>query len=73
MGFMISIAGGISSAIIFFALARIIELQENILNKLVYQEGAVRKSQRDEKRVCPSCNNKYDDECNSCPYCGHRD
>lgn len=73
MGFLISIAGGISSAIIFFALARITELQESILNKLEYQEEATRRFQRDGKKVCPNCNNKYDEDCNSCPFCGHRE
>ncbi len=71
-GFIIYVGGGISSAIILFALARILENQENILYKLKYQEEVQRRPQRQEK-VCSKCDYKYDGECNSCPHCGYRD
>jgi len=73
LGFFISIVGGTSSAVILFALAKIIENQENILYKLQYQEEMNRKSGNKDKKVCPKCNYKYDNDYNSCPHCGHRD
>lgn len=72
-GSLMGIAGGISSSIIFFSLAIILEFQEKILFKLEHQEEATRRSQSNKKRVCPKCNCEYDEECNSCPHCGYRD
>jgi uncharacterized paraquat-inducible protein A len=73
LGVLIGIAGGISAAIIFFALAKIIENQETILYKLVCQEEAYRKSCNKEKKVCPKCNYEYENDYTSCPRCGYRD
>ena len=50
MGFLISVAGGIASAIIFFALAKILENQEAILHKLIHQEETQSKHHKQEKK-----------------------
>jgi Uncharacterized conserved protein len=73
IGFIIAVAGGISSAIILFALAKILENQENILYKLVNQEEVNRKSCMKEKKACLKCGFKYDNDYSSCPHCGYRD
>lgn len=73
LGFIIAVAGGIGSAIIFFALARILENQGNIIYKLDRQEEIERKSRTQEKRICPKCNYIYDGDYTSCPHCGHRE
>ena len=74
VGFLITVVGGVSSAIILFALAKILENQENILYKLTYNEEVNRKFFiPQEKKVCTKCNYKYDSDYSSCPHCGHRD
>lgn len=74
VGFFIAIAGGTLSAIILFALAKILENQENILYKLAYQEEVNTKAFiQQEKKICSKCNYKYDNDYSSCPHCGHRD
>ncbi|MDP4091235.1 MAG: hypothetical protein Q8930_18465 [Bacillota bacterium] len=71
--FLISAAGGIFSAVIFFALAKILDNQESILYKLEHQEETLRKYLPRPKIVCPKCSYKYDDDYTSCPHCGHRE
>src|SRR5690554_4909241 len=73
VGFIICMLSGISSAILFFALARIIELQESILYKVQLQEEATKKSKFREKITCTKCNYEYDDDFSSCPHCGYRE
>lgn len=71
-GILISLVCGLSSAMIFFALARIIENQENILYKLTYQENEIRKSLI-VKKICQKCDYTYDSDYSSCPHCGNKD
>ena len=71
--FLIVTLGGISSAIIFFALAKILDNQESILFKLEHQDEIFRKSFIQPKIVCPKCNYKYDNDYTSCPHCGYRE
>lgn len=71
--FLVSMSGGISTAFIFFALAKILETQAEIVHRLDNQEETLRKSYKNENKICSNCNSTYDDVCNSCPYCGHRD
>jgi Oxygen-sensitive ribonucleoside-triphosphate reductase len=73
MSFMTLVAGGFISALIFFALAVIIENQESIKGKLDLQYEAFRKSQKYEKKTCSKCGREYDYDINSCPNCGNRD
>ena len=70
MGFLISVAGGIASAIIFFALAKILENQEAILHKLIHQEEIQRKHHKQEKK-CEGNGNMI--LILACPHCGYRD
>lgn len=70
-GFLAVIAGGLSSAIILFALAKILENQYEILNKL-YHQGSIA-NRTFEKKVCLKCNYKYDIDYSSCPHCGHKE
>jgi large conductance mechanosensitive channel len=70
--FLFVVAIGIVTAIIFFALAKVLENQENILYILDKQEKAIKKSNGEEKVVCPKCNYAHDDDYTSCPHCGYR-
>ena len=72
-GFIIAVAGGIISAIVFFALANILEKQESILDKLQYLEEKEWKNKNVEKKTCLKCNYKYDTDYSSCPHCGSRE
>jgi len=73
IGFSVAMAGGIASAAIFFALARIIENQENIIYKLNYKDEIERKSSTQEKKTCSKCSYKYDYDYSYCPHCSHRE
>ena len=72
LGFLIALRSGISSAIIFFAVAKILENQENILFKLENQEEMYKKSFIQPKIACPKCNYECDNDYTSCPHCGYR-
>lgn len=67
------VASGILMGTVFAALARILENQEVILNKLETQESRQRKIISKEKKVCPKCSTSYDLDYNSCPNCGHKE
>lgn len=73
LGFLISIAGGFATTIIFFALANILDNQITIIYTLKKQEEKQRKLLSQEKKVCSKCNKEYDHDYGSCPHCGFRD
>ena len=72
IGFLISIAGGFATTIIFFALAKILDNQETILYALANQKEKQRKHLIQEKKICSKCNKEYDFDYGSCPHCGYR-
>lgn len=72
IGFLTAIAGGLASAVIFLALAKVLENQEAILYKLQYFEEIYKSARRQETKVCPKCSRQYEGDMNSCPHCGHR-
>lgn len=73
LGFLIALGSGISSAIIFFALAKILENQELIVFKLEYNEKCMQNLLPAQPMVeCQKCNYKYENEYASCPHCGYR-
>lgn len=57
-------------AILFIALANILNNQSEIIDKLDYLEGGQRK-QATEKKECTRCNYNYDIDYRSCPKCGN--
>jgi uncharacterized membrane protein YdjX (TVP38/TMEM64 family) len=71
-GAIMSLGGGISSAVIFFALGKILDNQENILLKLAAQEEINKKHFKLPQVECPKCSYKHDDDYTSCPHCGYR-
>lgn len=74
LGFLISVGGGISSAVVLFALVRILENQEDIFYMLQQnQEIVARKFKSQGMKVCSKCNYKYESDSTSCPHCGYRD
>lgn len=66
-GFIVALAGGIISSVIFFALSKILENQDKILSQL--QSQSIKISKLSEKKICGKCNNKYDEDMTSCPHC----
>ncbi|MDK2903415.1 MAG: hypothetical protein PWQ93_1334 [Clostridiales bacterium] len=69
-GFVTSVANGILSAIILFALAKILDNQDTIIYMLASEK---RKKYPNEKKTCPKCGYEYDSDFSSCPHCGYRD
>lgn len=72
LGIVAGIIGGISSAVIFFSLARIIENQETLLSEIEGLYSFIRNFQATEKKLCAKCSREYDVSFGSCPYCGYR-
>lgn len=73
LGFILSVAGGILSAIIPFALAKILENQETMLSKMQHIEEMIRNFRSQQKKICTKCNYKYGADYSSCPRCGNRE
>jgi|GEM_PF-1719117 len=73
IGGLIGIVGGISSAIIYFALGICLENQYAILSKLEEQKLIVKAPSKYGKIRCSKCDYSYDSERNSCPRCGYRE
>ena len=69
-GFILALVGGITSSMIFFALYKILENQEQIMNQLFHQSTQTRKQVA--KKTCPKCENKHDGDMTSCPNCGFK-
>ena len=69
IGFLLSLLGGVLSAMIFFALAILIENQDLILTKLHQEEKHTAKHFKKNK-TCSKCEHVYDSIMNSCPRCG---
>jgi len=69
--FIVALGGGITSAVTFFALAKILENQENILYKL--NSDLATRSDLLAKKICQKCNYKYEGDYSSCPHCGYRE
>lgn len=70
-GFLVAVVGGLSSAIVLFALATILDNQYEILNELHRQLAVANRTI--EKKACSKCNYKYDADYSSCPHCGHKE
>lgn len=72
-GFLTAVGGGITSAAVFFALAKILDNQEKLMHQLRWMEGRWQEEKTAMKKACPKCNRMYDGDMNSCPHCGYRE
>ena len=70
LGFTVTLAGGIGSSVIFFALSMILSKQEKILYYLESQSTPLKKLIP--QKTCTKCEKKHDGDMSSCPYCGTR-
>ncbi|GKX29853.1 hypothetical protein SH1V18_23330 [Vallitalea longa] len=72
---LLFIISGFLSSIIFFALGKIIDNQEEIKYYIKVNMESPKKSylSKSDKKVCSSCHNEYDVHQKSCPYCGNKD
>lgn len=73
LGFLLWTIGGIIPAMIFFALAQILDNQETILFNLGQQEVLVESLTKKTDKTCSSCSHTYDRKMSSCPNCGRRE
>ncbi len=71
-GFIVSVSGGISLLLIFFALAKILDNQDRILFKIASQYEIYKKYFKQPKVICPNCHNEHESDYSSCPHCGYR-
>ena len=72
LSFFFSLLGGIVSALIFFALALILDNQEMIMYQIQEQKAYIKKHIVTETKTCSNCQYEYDRELSSCPHCGSR-
>lgn len=69
-GFIIFTLSLLISSIVYFALARILENQSDIYDKIQSLVENTKKTV--EKLVCSECGKNYDSDFSSCPYCGNK-
>ncbi len=70
--FLLMLISGIASSIIIFALAKILVNQESILSRIEAHDSNRNRRNRIQKKTCLKCGKEYDEDMNSCPYCGHK-
>ncbi|WP_163537174.1 hypothetical protein [Gracilibacillus sp. YIM 98692] len=71
-GFITHIFIGTVIAIIFFALARMLDLLEALFMKSEFVHEKTSFSKLQEQIACPNCGENHDSGRKSCPYCAHR-
>jgi len=75
-GLVISVLGSISTVVVYFALAAILENQEYVLGYISGELGRLEKRLksyiRTGDKVCERCNSSYDPSYSYCPNCGYR-
>ena len=67
---IIIVIGGIPVAIIFFALAKILDNQEKIM--LMLNSESTQKKKLIPQKQCEKCEKMHDGDATSCPHCGHK-
>lgn len=72
---LLFLLSGFLTSIIFFALGKIIDNQEEIKYYIQLDKDSTKKSYLPDshKKVCSNCNKEYDVHQKSCPYCGNRE
>lgn len=72
LNFLIVLFGGITSAVIMFAIAKILENQEEIKHRVdIYMSNNAKLTHA--KKKCGRCEKEYDTDLRSCPFCGNRE
>jgi uncharacterized protein YacL len=70
LAFLVTVVTSAVSSAIFFALAKILEKQEEILYRLKNLPQQMQKPPAE--RECSKCGKSYDAEMTSCPACGFK-
>lgn len=72
--FTICLISGIIQAIVYYAMARVLENQEEMQWRLRNMELLLQSQNKEttEKRKCPCCGRSYEIDRDSCPYCGYK-
>ncbi len=72
LNFLLVMFGGLTSAVIMFAIAKILENQEEIKYRVdLYAQNNVKRNFP--KKKCGRCEKEYDNDLRSCPFCGNRE
>ncbi|MET3699828.1 hypothetical protein SAMN05877753_11353 [Bacillus oleivorans] len=73
LGFIFGVIGSVVSSILFFALAKISDVQETILYRLQANDHSRDNLYyKEANKVCVSCDYRYNSTLSSCPNCGYR-
>jgi len=73
LGFILSVLGSLFIAVIFFALAKALDLLEDIQAKLYKTAEKERKIEKlTDSVACARCKQLHDSDCTSCPHCAYR-
>ncbi len=68
---VLSVLVGFLAALLFAALLRVLDQQEELGLRLDWMEMRLRQTGREPLR-CTHCGETYDGELSSCPYCGRK-
>lgn len=71
-GILIGIPMGFMSSLVFFAVAELLENQEQIFQAIRNLEKSIPSAVRKEnEQICPKCNEMHHNTASNCPHCGH--
>lgn len=74
MGLLIGVPMGLVASLIYFALAEVLENQEQIFQAIRNLEKSIPSEIRKENQVkCPNCQKIHHDTASNCPHCGYSD
>ncbi|WP_243300210.1 TVP38/TMEM64 family protein [Bacillus litorisediminis] len=73
LGFIFGVIGSVVSSILFFALAKISDVQETILFQLqTNNHSSEQLYKKEANKVCVNCDYRFNSTMSSCPNCGYR-
>lgn len=72
MGFLVGVPLGLVASIIYFALAEVLENQEQIFQAVRNLKKSIPSEiRRENQEICPKCNEVHHNTASNCPHCGH--
>lgn len=72
MGILIGVPMGLVGSLVYFALAEVLENQEQIFQAIHQLEKTIPSNIRKEnEKTCPNCEKIHHDTASNCPHCGY--